>query len=337
MRHRVRTEKPLKRRRSLAVLAALASAAVVPPLFAQAARTYKVAILTYGSRANFRARADAFFAAMRALGYEEGRNVQYRWTSANGQEDLLEGFARDITRDPPEVVVSASPLTTRVLQQATKTIPIVMAASEDPILEGFVKSFAQPGGNITGISGSVLDHVPRHLDMLAEVSPRIRRIVALLNPTNPTYAAYRSRLEAAIKPPRRVVVIDARHREDLDRIFERRVRNDEPEGLLVMNDAHFYTERRTIAEGAARMRQTAVYPLRGYVEAGGLMSFGPNPEASFIRAAAFVDRILKGARPADIPVEPAPRMELVLNRDAAKGLGVNFSTDLVKQAATVIE
>jgi putative ABC transport system substrate-binding protein len=327
----------LKRRRTLAALAALAWAPAVPKLFAQQVRTYKVAILTFGSRANFRSRADAFFSAMRALGYEEGRNVQYRWTSANGQEDLLHSFTRELTRDPPDVVLSASAVTTKVLQNATRTIPIVMAASEDPVLEGFVKSLAQPGTNITGISGSVLDQIPRHMDLLIEVSPRIRRIVALLNPANATYAAYRARVEAAIRPPRRLVVTDARTREQIDRLFERRTRSDEVEGLVVMNDPTFYTERRTIAEGAVRLRQAAVYPLRGFAEAGGLMSYGPNPEASFIRAAWFVDRILKGARPAELPVELAPRMELVLNRDAAHSVGITFSPDLLKQAATVID
>jgi putative ABC transport system substrate-binding protein len=104
-----------------------------------------------------------------------------------------------------------------------------------------------------------------------------------------------------------------------------------------MNDPIFYTERQTIAEGAARLRQPAIYPLRGFVEAGGLMSFGPNPEASFIRAATFVDRILKGARPAELAIEPAPRVELVLNRDAARPVGATFPPDLLKQAATVIE
>jgi len=325
----------LSRRRTLAALASLAASAILP-LHAQKVRVYRVGILTYGSRVNFRSRADAFFAAMRALGYEEGRNVQYHWTSANGQDDLLQNFAREMARDPPDVVLSASALTTKVLQQASKTVPIVMAASEEPVMEGFVKSLAQPGTNITGISASVLDQIPRHLELLTQVSPRIRRVVALLNPDNPTHAAYRSRLEAAIRPPRRFVMAEARNRDEIDRIFERRPRADEPEGLLVMNDPVLYTERRTIAEGASRLRQAAVYPLRGFVEAGGLMSFGPNPEASFIRAASFVDRILKGARPAEMAVEPAPRIELVLNRDAARSIGLSFPQDLLKQAATVI-
>lgn len=325
----------MSRRRTLAALASLAASAILP-LHGEQVRVYRVGILTYGSRANFRSRADAFFAAMRALGYEEGRNVQYRWTSANGQDDLLQNFAREMARDPPDVVLSASALTTKVLQHASKTIPIVMAASEEPVMEGFVKSLAQPGTNITGISASVLDQIPRHMELLTEVSPRIRRVVALLNPDNPTHAAYRSRLEAAIRPPRRFMMVEARNRDEIDRVFERRPRADEPEGLLVMNDPVLYTERRTIAEGAARLRQAAVYPLRGFVEAGGLMSFGPNPEASFTRAASFVDRILKGARPAQMAIEPAPRIELVLNRDAARSLGLGFPPDLLKQAATVI-
>jgi putative tryptophan/tyrosine transport system substrate-binding protein len=327
----------LKRRRILAAFAAITGAAIAPRIAAQPVRAYRVGILSYGSKVNFQTRADAFFSAMRAMGYEDGRNVRYQWTSANGQDDLLQAFARDVARNPPDVVLSASGLTTRVLQRATKTIPIVMAASEDPVLEGFVKSLAQPGTNITGINGSVLDQIPRHLDMLGEASPRIRRIVALLNPANATYGAYRARLEAAIRPPRRLAVVDARDRAEIDRIFDRRPRPEDVEGLLVMNDPMLYSERRTIAEGAVRLRQAAVYPLRGFVEAGGLMSFGPNPEASFIRAATFVDRILKGGRPADIAIEPAPRIELVVNSDAARAIGLALPPELLKQAATVID
>jgi putative ABC transport system substrate-binding protein len=327
----------LKRRSSLAALAALAAAAAVPPLRAQTPRVHRVAILTYGSRANFKSRAEAFHTSMRVLGYEEGRNVRYEWTHANGQEDLLVSFARDLATNPPDVVVSASAPTTKVLQKYTRTVPIVMAAAEDAVVEGFVRSLDKPGGNITGISASVLDQIPRHLDLLAEVSPRIRRIVALLNPTNATYASYRSRLEAAIHPPRRVAVVDARNRDEIDRVFEGHGRRDEAEGLLVMNDPTFYTERRTIAEGASRLRQPAIYPLRGFVEVGGLMSYGPNPEANFARVAVFVDRILKGTRPADLPVEMAPRMELVINRDTANALKLELKPDLLKQAATIID
>jgi putative ABC transport system substrate-binding protein len=296
-----------------------------------------VAILTYGSRANFKSRADAFYSSMRVLGYEEGRNIRYEWTHANGQEDLLTTFARDLAKNPPDVVVSASAPTTKVLQQHTRTIPIVMAAAEDAVVEGFVRSLDKPGGNITGISASVLDQIPHHLDLLAEVAPRIRRIVALLNPANATYASYRSRLEAAIRPPRRVAVVDAKNREEIDRIFESHNRHDEVEGLLVMNDPMFYTERRTVAEGASRLHQPAVYPLRGFVEVGGLMSYGPNPEANFTRAASFVDRILRGTRPADIPVEMAPRMELVINQDTARSLKLELKPELLRQAATIIE
>lgn len=271
---------------------------------------------------------------MRALGYDELR-AQFYVEGAYGQRDLLEQTAQTFAREPLDVILSASSFTTDALRRAAPNTPIVIAAAEDPVAEQFADSLQRPGRNITGITASVLDHVHRQLDLLTRVHPGLSRVTALLNPENATYASYRERLDAAARTGMRVVIADAWTAREIERAFPSRPRG-EAEGLLVMNDGFFYTERRSIAEAAARSRRPAVYPLRGYVEAGGLMSHGPNLEANFRRAAHFVDRILKGERASDMPIEPPPKIELVLNREAARAIKATLPPGLLKEASAVL-
>jgi putative tryptophan/tyrosine transport system substrate-binding protein len=330
----------LNRRRSIATLATLAGAAIVAPATLRAQSTIKiprVAVVMFGSPANFRGRAQAFQKAMQELGYVENRNVQYEWRSANGQEDLLRSIVADYTRQKPDVILSASTLTTRALHLATKTTPIVMGAAEDPAADGFVATNERPGGNITGVSAGVLEVIPRQVELLLEASPRIKRIAALLDPSNATYRRYRTRLEFAMRTGIRLVVLEAGTAEQIERVLGSLKGEPERDGLMIMNDPLFYNERRIITEQAARLRLPAMYSLRGFVETGGLMSYGPNPEANFARAAYYVDRILKGAKPGDLPVEPPAKFELALNMDTARALRLTLKPDLVKQATTVVE
>jgi putative ABC transport system substrate-binding protein len=328
----------LNRRGSIAALAALAGAAVIRGARAQSVmKIPRVTIVMFGSPANFRARREAFERGMSALGYVEGRNVQYDWRAANGQEDLLRNLAAEIARHKPDVIVSASTVTTRALQLATKLTPIVMGAAEDPVGEGFVASLEKPGANITGVTAGVLDLIPRQVELLGDAAPRVKRINALLNPTNTTYRRYRSRLEFAMRSGMRLAVLDASTREQIDRVMSTLKTDPERDGIVVMSDPLFYNERRTITEQAARLRQPAMYSLRGYVEAGGLMSYGPNPEANFARAASYVDRILKGAKPGDLPVEGAPKYDFAINTDAARGLRLALKPELLKQATSLVE
>ena len=321
----------MNRRRSLAALAALAAGALPGARAQTPPRIPKVALLLYGSRANFASRADAFTKAMAALGYVEGKTVAYEYRVANGQEDLLATHAAELGASGASVIVSASTHTTRALKAARIATPVVMGSAEDPIAEGFVKTLEKPGGNITGVNATVLDQLERHIELLFAVAPRLTRVTALLNPTNPTYRTYRGRLQSAVRAGTRLIVVDASTPEQIEAAFPSRVRDD-ADGLVVMNDTVFYNERRNLVEMAARAKRPAVYPSRGYVEAGGLMSWGPNPEANFTRAATYVDRILKGAKPADLPVEQATQIELVANREAFRAMGLSIPPEIQRQA-----
>ena len=321
----------MQRRRMLAALGALA---ILPRAVAQAPeRRPRVAIVMYGSPANFRTREEAFKREMRALGYGP-RDVDYDAYAAYGQADLLAQVARTVVDSRPDVILSAASPATRALLKATTEIPIVIGADEEPVAEGYAQSFARPGRNVTGVASSVLEHVRRHVEILLSLTPRLTHVTALLNPDNPAYAAYRARLEAASRPGMRLVIADAKSDRQIERAFLDGGREDK-DGMLVMNDPFFYTERGFVTEVAARAKCPTVYPLRGFVEAGGLASYGPNREANFARAAHYVDRILKGAHPADMAIEPSPRLELVLNRYALDRLRITPPAEIMKEAVVV--
>ena len=327
----------MNRRRALLALTALGSCVVLPWARAQAPATLpKVALFTFGSRYNARSRTEAFFKAMRELGYEEGKNIHYESRFANGQPDLLRELAQEVAREHVDVVVSASTLTTEALLQATSSVPIVMAAIEDPVISGFVKSLARPETNVTGLTANAVDQVPKHMELLLKAVPGIGKAAALMNPTNAVYAAYRSRLEWVAKSSRvRLAVTDAITYRDIERAFKRF--GEAPVGgLIVMSDSTFYTERNTITELAARLRIPAVYPQRAYAEAGGLISYGQNYEFNYARAATYVDRILKGEKPGEMPIEEPTNHELVVNRNAARSLGLALPAELLKRADKVI-
>jgi putative ABC transport system substrate-binding protein len=324
----------LHRRTSLLALAALGAAAAAPWARAQQKnRLPRVAILHSGAAANLTKRAEVFTKALRDLGYEDGRNVQLQWLSANGQADLLTEMAAQLAREAPEVVVSASAITTRSLRAATQRIPIVMAAAEDPVAEGFVRSLANTGNNVTGVSSSVLDQLRRQIELLSEMAPRLRRVTALLNPANPIYKTYRARVEFNVPPGLRLTVVDASTPREMERAFTRA--RDDTEGVLVMNDPDYYTLRREVTEQALSSRRPTIYPLRGFVEAGGLLSWGPNVEANFARTAWYVDRLLKGAKPSELPIETPSRFELVANRATARLLGISLPPDILRQASVI--
>ncbi len=323
----------MNRRRSIATLAALCAAGL-PLLRARASEEVpRVGILMYGSRANTTNRIAAFTGAMRTLGYDEGRTVTYDLRWGNGQDDLLASHARNLTSGGADVILSGSAIATRALRAASSRIPIVIAAAEDPVVEGFAHSLDKPGGNMTGLSSGLVEHLDRHVQLLLAVAPKLTRMTALLNPTEPFYRAFRARLQSAARTTR-LVLADASTPEQVERVFQA-APGEGPEGVIVTSDTLFYNERRTIAEMAARAGRPAVYPLRGYVEAGGLISWGPNPEANFARSAAFVDKILHGARPADLPFEPAPKLELVVNQGAMRELGLSLPAELEKQAVVI--
>ena len=322
----------MHRRHALLTLASLAAGASLPAWSQAPRKVPRVAILHFGSRANFRARAEAFTQAMAERGYVEGKTVAYDWRTANGQEDVLKSHAAELGHGAADVIVSASTHTSRVLRNAgVNTVPVVMAANEEPTIEGFARSIERPGGNFTGVSASVLDHLDRHVELLFAVAPRLTRITALLNPENPAYRVYRARLQSAVRAGTKLIVADAATVDQIDAAFPARARDD-ADGLIVMNDSMFFNERRAIVDAATRVKRPSIYPIRAFVEAGGLMSYGANPEANYARAAQYVDRILKGAKPAEMPIDPPAKLELVVNRDRLETLGFPLPPEIAKQA-----
>ncbi len=325
------------RRRVLIGIAAMGTLAMAPWTRAQApAKLPRVVTVTFGSPYNARKRTEAFRKGMLELGYEDGRNVRLEWRSANGQPDLMREMAQVLARQNVDVIVSSSPTTTEALLKATRTTPIVMATSDDPVAAGFVRSLARPDSNVTGLTANGIEQIPRYLELLMKAIPGLLRIAALMNPTNAIYASCRARLEAAARASRlRLVVADATTPQEIDRAFSE-LESQRIGALVVMSDGLFYTERKSIAELADRFRLPAIYPHQGYSDAGGLMSYAPNLDYNYYRAAAFVDRILRGANPAELPVEQPANHELIVNRNAAKAIGLNLPVELVKRARKVI-
>ncbi len=300
------------------------------------AKLPRVVTVTFGSPYNARSRTEAFRKGMLEHGYEDGRNVRMEWRSANGQPDLLREMTQALARENVEVIVSSSDTTTEALVKATKTVPIVIANSEDPVASGFVRSLARPDSNITGLSANGLDQIARQVELLVKAVPKLTRLAALLNPTNTIYAAYRSRLEVAARALRlRLVVVDATTPREVDHAFST-LETKGVGALVVMGDGFFYTERKALTELAERFRLPAIYPHQGYSAAGGLMSYGANIEYNYFRAAAFVDKILKGASPADLPIEQPANHELIVNRNAARSIGMSVPAELLKRAHKVI-
>jgi putative ABC transport system substrate-binding protein len=321
----------MNRRNSLRLLAGLAAAGALPASSQITGRLPRVGVLHFGSRTNFQSRAEALLKGLAELGYVEGKSVAVTWRAANGQLDLLGSYAQELGQGAVDVVVSASTNTSRALRKANAMVPVVMASVEDPVAEGFVKAAEKPATNMTGIAASTYDHLERHVEVLMAVTPRLTRITALVNPDNPSARGFRGRMQSVVRSGTRLIFANAATVDQIESAFPARARED-ADGLVVMNDTLFFNERRTITEAAARARRPAIYPLRAFVEAGGLMSLGPNQEANFYRAATFIDRILKGTKPGDVPMEPSPKIELVISRDVMQNLGLQVPPDLAKQA-----
>jgi len=282
-------------------------------------------------------RHDAFRQGLRELGYVEGRTIALEVRSAEGKRERLPALAAELVRLEVDVIVTATVPGIRAVQQATKTIPIVMAVVVDPVATGFVASLARPGGNITGLSMMAPELAGKWLELLKEAVPRVSRVAVLRNPTNPGAALSLSETEVAARALGvRLQLLEVRTPEELDGAFGAAAR-DRAGALIVLPDPMFHTHRTRIADLAAKSRLPAIYYARDYVEAGGFMAYGANIADMYRRAAYFVDRILKGARPADLPVEQPTKFELVINLKTAKALGLTIPQSILIRADHVIE
>jgi putative tryptophan/tyrosine transport system substrate-binding protein len=278
-----------------------------------------------------------FMEGMRELGYSEGKDFVMEWRSAEGQYERLSDLAAELVRLKVDVIIAGSPLAVRPAQQATTTIPIVMGYSTDPVGNGFVASLAHPGGNITGVAGSSDDTAPKQLELLATAVPKLSRMAILTNPRNPNSSAVmRSAQSAAERVGLPIVPVEARNPQEIEDSFAVLAKQNVA-AVTVVNDAMFFAHRRQLAQLALGSGVASMFPIREYTVAGGLMSYGESLREFYRRAASFVDKIFKGAKPGDLPIEQPTRFNLVINRKTADALGLTIPPQLYIFADEVIE
>jgi len=282
-------------------------------------------------------RLEDFRDALHKLGYVEGKNVQLEVRWGNGEFERLPALAAELVQLKVDVIVAAASPSVLAARKATSTIPIVMPVSSDPVGDGLVASLAHPGGNITGLSMMAPELGEKRLQLLRETFPEASRAVAVL--WNPAYAGMRARFEeakvAAPKLGLTVRSVEVRDTRELDVAFDAVVR-EHPQAL-VLSDPFTLSQRARIVEFAAEHRLPAIYESSDFVDVGGLMSFGPNISSLYRGAAVYVDKILKGAKPGELPIEQPTKFELVLNMKTAKALGISFPASVLFRADKVIE
>jgi putative ABC transport system substrate-binding protein len=280
---------------------------------------------------------EAFREGLRAHGYVERTNVvvEYRW--ADGNEERLRSLVAELLRLKVDLIVTSAPAATRVAKEATTTIPIVMVLVADPVSFGFVASLARPGGNITGFAFLLPEISGKRLELLKEVAPKLSRVAVLWNAANP-YKPVDLREVQAVADALRVKIdtFPVREPHDFDAAFKAAVASHVG-GLITLEDPFTIAHRTRIVDLALRHRLPAVYAVRPFVDAGGLMSYGPDRADQNRRAATFVDKILKGAKPADLPVERPTKFELVINMKTAQALGITIPASLLLRADQVLE
>ena len=329
----------MDRRNTVLALLALGAAPLVS-LAQQQAKMRRIGFLAARSRSTVSipdVYYDAFMQGMRELGYVEGKNIVIEWRFADAKFERLPGLAAELVQMKLEVIATHSAPAIQALQQATSTIPIVAANMSDPVGDGFAASLARPGRNITGLSVMNIDLTPKRFELLKLVMPGLSRAAVLVNPGTPSHPfVLKSVQAAALQLGVKVLPVDARTPEEIERSFAA-MRRERADAVIIPADAFFLGQRRQITELAARSRLPSMFAFREEVEAGGLMSYGQNLTDSFRRAATYVDKILKGAKPDDLPIEQPTKIHLAINRKTAKVLGIAIPQDLLLRADEVIE
>jgi putative tryptophan/tyrosine transport system substrate-binding protein len=280
---------------------------------------------------------DGFFQGLRELGYVEGQNivVEGRWYGE--QTERLPALAAELVRLEVDVIVAGAAPAPEAAQRATSTIPIVMASHRDPVGSGLVASLARPGKNITGLSNLAAELVGKQLQLLKEVVPSISQVAVLWNPTVATQTLALHELESAARSLGvQLQVLEARASSDFVSVFSTMTR-DRAGAFITLNSSMFFAERSQLAELAAQSRLPSMYTLKEYAQAGGLITYGPDIRESWRRAASYVDKILKGAKPADLPVEQPTKFELVINLKTARAIGLDIAPTMLARADEVIE
>ena len=298
---------------------------------ARAQRRPVIAILDPGLPQQFA----AFFSAMEELGYRDGTTASYVYRSAEGRPEAIEPLASELVSISPEAIVSTGRPAIRALKEATATIPIVFTAIGDAIAAGAVTNMARPGGNATGLSFLNVELSAKRLEVLAETLPHVRH-VAVLRDTN-TPREWLSETERAGKSLRlEIRAIEVSNPEAFESAFAA-ISAAGAEALVLLASAMFNAHKRQLVELSARYHTPAMYEHRDFVDAGGLLSYGPNLTDLYRRAALYVDRILKGAKPGDLPVEQPTTFELVINLQSAQALGLTIPESVLAQATEIVQ
>jgi putative tryptophan/tyrosine transport system substrate-binding protein len=322
-------------RRTLGLLITLALALLVAPL-AAAAPPGKIPLIgVLRPTSSTDPLTEAFRQGLRELGYVEGHTIRLEERFAEGQYERLPELAVELVRLPVDILVTDGPGAVAA-KHATDKIPIVFAAFSNPVEEGLVASLARPGENLTGFSPMALELAGKRLELLSEMVPSIRHMALVWNPRRRDHAIQVKEIQAvAARGGIHLDVTEMRSPQEFDHAFA--TMSDQGVGAAIMlDDAMFYNERTRLVELAAQRQMPTMYGHRGYVEAGGLLSYGPNYPELFRRAATFVDKILKGAQVGELPVEQSTTLELVINLKTAEALGLTIPPTLLFQATEII-
>jgi putative tryptophan/tyrosine transport system substrate-binding protein len=280
---------------------------------------------------------DAFRDGLRTFGRIEGRNVRFEYRFADGDLDKLPAMAAELVALNPNIIVSSPVPANLAIAKATSTIPIVMASGADPVRFGLVKSLSHPGGNVTGLTNFAEELASKQIDLMRELLPRLARLAALINVANPLHVPqWHETQAAAAQAASALVRFELRSADQLEEAFAKFAR-ERADALLVPPDITFTTHRRRIANLALGARLPTIFFVRQSAEDGGLMSYGPDQVENYRRAATYVDKILKGANPGDLPIERPTKIELVINLRTAKALGLLVPDRLLARADEVIE
>jgi ABC-type uncharacterized transport system substrate-binding protein len=332
----------IERRTFVATFAGSFLAAPLAGEAKQAANAPRIGWLLSGSLESPESRAvlSAFRQGARERGYVEGQNIVIEYRAAEGRIGHFPALATDLVRLKVDLIIAGSTPAARAARQATTTIPIVAPTMGDPVGDGFVASLARPGGNITGLTFLGPELVPKRLELLKEALPKVSRVAGLWHPGNLSERTTKdmlSQTETAARTLRmQLQLVEVRSPDELDRAFSTMARQ-RADALIMFPSAMLFNERQRVINLAEKHRLPSVYAAKEFVEIGGLISYGASITDSFRRAATYVDRILKGAKPGDLPVEQPTKFELVINLKTAKALGLSIPPSLLSRADEVIQ
>jgi len=326
------------RRRIIFAFGAGALTAPLPSIAQQPAKVWRVGIIgSQAHQAPSNSGVDAITQGMRELGYIEGKNLLTAPRFTEGQYERVPGLVAELLQMKVDVIVATATPVVLVIQRATRTTPIVFVNLNDPVGSGLAASLARPGGNVTGLSLAGIDVSSKHLELLKIMVPRLSRVAVLLNPDNSTSAAVFQQVQASSRMlDIEVQRIEARSPEEIERGFAA-MKRERADAVLVMGENFFQSQRERIADLAIRNRLPSIYQERTYVEAGGLMSYGTSYVANWRYAVTYVDKIFKGAKPGDLPIEQPTIFKFEINRKTAKALGLTIPQELLIRADEVIE